>query len=66
MQNGQVADCSDGDFLADHRDTPGPAWSAALAWIGTALDDIGLAAASARPRVTEVAQDRMDAALVGR
>ena len=66
LQNGQVAELFlSGDYLADNPDTPGPAWSAAPAWIGPALDDMGLSEQDLRDRgVTEVARDRMDAALV--
>ena len=54
-----------GDYLGDDPDAPGPAWSSAPAWIGSALAEVGLSDQELRDwGVREVHRDRLDAALV--
>ena len=55
-----------GDYLGDDPDAPGPAWSSAPAWIGSALAEVGLSRTGAARlgRDARWHRDRLDAALV--
>jgi len=66
LRNGQVAELFlGGDYLSDDPDRPGPAWSREPAWIGPGPAEVGLSEAELRDwGVTDVAQDRADAAIV--
>jgi hypothetical protein len=66
LRDGQVSDLFlAGDYLGVNPDVPGPAWGTVPAWIGPGLADIGLSEADLRERgVTDLAEDRADAAIV--
>jgi hypothetical protein len=66
LRNGQVAELFlGGDYLSGDPRLPALPWSSAPAWIGPGLADIGLSEAELRERgVTDLQQDRVDAALV--
>ena len=66
LRDGQVAELFlGGDYQAGDLRLPALTWSSARAWIGPGLADLGLTEAELRERgVTDLAEDRADAAIV--